>query len=141
MLVIGVLLCVVWFIIDRVLDRRRKEKDWSGAIIAGIVGFLLTIKANSPDGLTVGPIAVRWYGLMFLIGFIIGYRIVWHMFRHEGAPESWLPTLLIYVAVATIVGARLGHVFFYEWDYYSAHPDKIIAFWEGGLASHGGTIA
>ena len=141
MLVIGVLLCVVWFIIDRVVDRRRKERDWSGAIIAGIVGFLLTIKANSPDGLTVGTIAVRWYGLMFLVGFIIGYRIVWHMFRHEGAPESWLPTLLIYVAVATIVGARLGHVFFYEWDYYSAHPDKIIAFWEGGLASHGGTIA
>ena len=43
--------------------------------------------------------------------------------------------------IATVVGARLGHVFFYEWDYYSAHPEKIIRIWEGGLASHGGTIA
>ncbi|MDE6041044.1 MAG: prolipoprotein diacylglyceryl transferase, partial [Muribaculaceae bacterium] len=46
----------------------------------------------------------------------------------------------IYVMVATIVGARLGHVFFYQWDYYSAHPWKILATWEGGLASHGGAI-
>lgn len=63
------------------------------------------------------------------------------MFRHEGAPESWLGSLLIYVVIATVVGARLGHVFFYEWDYYSAHPEKILRIWEGGLASHGGTIA
>ena len=141
-LTLGILLCVAWLIIDRVLDRKRSEKDWSGTLMAGLIGLgLAYLRANNPEGLTVGPIAVRWYGMMFLIGFIIGYRIIWHMFRHEGAPESWLPTLLIYVAVATIVGARLGHVFFYEWDYYSAHPEKIIAFWEGGLASHGGTIA
>ena len=141
-LTLGILLCVAWLIIDRVLDRKRSEKDWSGTLMAGLIGLgLAYLRANNPEGLTVGPIAVRWYGMMFLIGFIIGYRIIWHMFRHEGAPESWLPTLLIYVAVATIVGARLGHVFFYEWDYYSTHPEKIIAFWEGGLASHGGTIA
>ena len=62
------------------------------------------------------------------------------MFKREGAPERWLGILLIYVGVATIVGARLGHVFFYAWDYYSAHPWKILATWEGGLASHGGAI-
>ena len=71
---------------------------------------------------------------------IIGFNIVDRMFRREGAPESWVGILLIYVAVATIVGARLGHVFFYQWDYYSAHPWKILATWEGGLASHGGAI-
>jgi prolipoprotein diacylglyceryl transferase len=48
--------------------------------------------------------------------------------------------LLIWVGAATVIGARLGHVFFYEWDYYSAHPWKILATWEGGLASHGGAI-
>ncbi len=88
-----------------------------------------------------GPLAVRWYGLAFAIGFTVGYSIVARMFKHEGAPERWLGILLAYVVVATLVGARLGHVFFYEWDYYSAHPEKILRIWEGGLASHGGTIA
>ncbi|MDE6717682.1 MAG: prolipoprotein diacylglyceryl transferase, partial [Muribaculaceae bacterium] len=68
-----------------------------------------------------GPFSVRWYGLAFAIGFTIGYNIVARMFKHEGAPENWLGILLGYVVVATIVGARLGHVFFYEWDYYSQH--------------------
>lgn len=89
----------------------------------------------------LGPLQIRWYGLMFAIGFWLGTNIVAKMFKHEGAPESWLGTLLLWVVGATIVGARLGHVFFYQWDYYSQHPEKIIAFWEGGLASHGGTIA
>ena len=77
---------------------------------------------------------------MFVIGFWIGYRIMYSFFKHEGAPEAWLDTLLIYVVVATIVGARLGHVFFYQWDYYSANPMEILKIWHGGLASHGGTI-
>lgn len=155
-LAIGVFLCVVWAALDRVMASRAQKKwrlsgadpkqkpsdDWSGTALALLLGAgLVWLRANNPGGLTVGPLAVRWYGLMFLVGFLVGYRIVWRIFRHEGAPEQWLPTLLIYVAVATIVGARLGHCFFYEWDYYSAHPEKIIAFWEGGLASHGGTIA
>lgn len=87
-----------------------------------------------------GPLAVRWYGLAFALGFFIGYHIVARMFKHEGAPEAWLGTLLIYLIVGTVVGARLGHVLFYEWDYYSQHPLKILMIWEGGLASHGGTI-
>ena len=66
---------------------------------------------------SLGPIAVRWYGLAFALGFFIGYNIVAKMFKHEGAPEDWLGVLLIYLIVGTIVGARLGHVFFYEWDY------------------------
>lgn len=85
-------------------------------------------------------ITVRWYGLMFAIGFWIGFNIVAKMFKHEGAPERWMGILLIWVGVGTVVGARLGHVFFYAWDYYSQHPWKILATWEGGLASHGGAI-
>lgn len=94
-----------------------------------------------PEFFSVGPFTVRWYGLAFAVGFIIGYNIVAKMFKHEGAPEKWLGILLAYVVVATIIGARLGHVFFYEWDYYSQHPGEIIKVWNGGLASHGGTIA
>lgn len=95
----------------------------------------------SPVLFSLGPLSIRWYGLAFAIGFIIGYNIVARMFKHEGAPEKWLGILLMYVVVATVVGARLGHVFFYEWDYYSAHPAEILKIWNGGLASHGGTIA
>jgi prolipoprotein diacylglyceryl transferase len=94
----------------------------------------------NPVLISFGPVAVRWYGLMFAIGFIAGYSIVSKMFRHEGAPERWLGILLMYIVIATIVGSRLGHVFFYEWDYYSQHPGEILKIWHGGLASHGGTI-
>lgn len=83
---------------------------------------------------------VRWYGLFFAVGFILGYNIVARMFKHEGAPEKWLGALLLWVIGGTIIGARLGHVFFYEWDHYSANPISILYIWEGGLASHGGTI-
>ena len=86
------------------------------------------------------PISVRWYGLMFAVGFLVGYEIVSRMFRHEGAPERWLGVLLLWVMAGTVIGARLGHVFFYAWDYYSVHPADIVKIWEGGLASHGGAI-
>ncbi len=85
-------------------------------------------------------ITIRWYSLMFVIGFWLGYEIMARMFKHEGAPERWLGTLLIWVMFATMIGARLGHVFFYEWDMYSRNPIEILKIWEGGLASHGGTI-
>lgn len=78
--------------------------------------------------------------MMFAVGFSVGYYIVYKMFRHEGAPEKWLSILLIWLIAGTMIGARLGHVFFYQWDYYSQHPWKILATWEGGLASHGGAI-
>ena len=93
-----------------------------------------------PTMFTLGPITVRWYGLMFAIGFLVGLEIVTRIFKHEGAPESWLSSLFLYVIVATLVGARLGHVFFYDWATYSQHPMDILKIWEGGLASHGGTI-
>lgn len=89
---------------------------------------------------SLGPLSVRWYGLMFAIGFLVGYELVSRMFRHEGAPEKWLGILLLFLVAGTIIGARLGHVFFYSWPYYSQHPGEILKIWEGGLASHGGAI-
>ena len=87
-----------------------------------------------------GFVEIRWYGLFFAIGFAIGYILVGKMFKHEGKPEGWLDSLLLYLVIATVVGARLGHCLFYQWDYYSQHPVEIFKVWEGGLASHGGTI-
>lgn len=94
------------------------------------------------------------YGLLFVSGLIIGFFVVKRMFKNEGIPEEWLDKLLIYIVLATIIGARLGHVLFYgpyfdvftddgfliERGYFS-NPLDIFKVWEGGLASHGGAIA
>lgn len=108
-------------------------------MISDFVSLAVTWTVD-PVLFSLGPVSVRWYGMMFVIGFFIGYKIMERMFRHEGVPEKWLGILLIYVVIATIVGARLGHCFFYEWDYFSKHPVEILYTWNGGLASHGGTI-
>ncbi|HKK82506.1 MAG TPA: prolipoprotein diacylglyceryl transferase [Prolixibacteraceae bacterium] len=93
-----------------------------------------------PEIFSIGPLSVRWYGLMFAISFILGYNIVEKMFKHEKENVKWLDSLLMYIVIGTILGARLGHVFFYGWEYYSQHPLEILMVWKGGLASHGGTI-
>lgn len=93
----------------------------------------------SPE-LYSGFLSIRWYGLMFAIGFWFGYEVVWREFRHEGMPEAWVSKLFVYVIIATVAGARLGHVFFYDWAYYSQHLSDIPKIWEGGLASHGGVL-
>ena len=94
----------------------------------------------SPEIFSLGPLHVRWCGLMFAVGFLFGYQHVEKMFKHENLNLKWLESLFIYMIVATVVGARLGHVLFYAWDYYSQHPIEILYVWQGGLASHGGTL-
>jgi prolipoprotein diacylglyceryl transferase len=85
-------------------------------------------------------LAPRWYGLLFALGFLIGFYIMRGVFRDEGKPERDLDILLIYLLGGTIIGARLGHVLFYAPGYYLLRPGEIIQIWEGGLASHGGLI-
>lgn len=94
----------------------------------------------SPVLFSIGPFDIRWYSLMFIIGFWLGFKIEEAMYKKEGIPMAWLDKVFIYVFIGTIVGARLGHVFFYGWDYYSQHIGDIFKVWEGGLASHGGAI-
>jgi len=101
----------------------------------------LTITWDMPFGLDLGFITLRYYSLLFAGGFFAGYFVIKKMFAAEKAPDSWLDSLVTYMVIATVLGARLGHVFFYEWDYYKEHPGKILKVWEGGLASHGAAIA
>jgi phosphatidylglycerol---prolipoprotein diacylglyceryl transferase len=106
-----------------------------------MINFLNFIHWNaSPEIFNLGPLSVRWYGLLFASGFLIGYYIGERMFRSENVNQKWIDTLFFYIIIATIIGARLGHVFFYGWDYYSQNPGEIIKVWHGGLASHGGAI-
>lgn len=93
----------------------------------------------NPDLLTAGPLRIRWYGLMFLTGFTIGYFIIKRMCSAEKKSFERLENLLVYVVAGTAIGARLGHCLFYEPAYFLAHPLDILKIWEGGLASHGGT--
>ncbi|MEM7571811.1 MAG: prolipoprotein diacylglyceryl transferase [Bacteroidota bacterium] len=94
----------------------------------------------SPIITTIGSLELRWYGLMFAVGFTLGFWMVRRMFLAENAPEKWLDSLFFLLIAGTLLGARLGHVFFYQWDYYSQHPSEMLQIWRGGLASHGGVI-
>ena len=93
-----------------------------------------------PDILDFGFPRVRYYGWMFVISFILGYSIFKVIFKREKQPEVWLDTLLWYMMIGIIVGARLGHCLFYQPEYYLSHPLEILKVWEGGLASHGAAI-
>lgn len=88
----------------------------------------------------IGSRGIRWYGLMWGLGFILAYKYAEWLFRKENYPEAWVDKLFVYALISVVVGARLGHCLFYQWDYYSAHPVEILKIWEGGLASHGGTF-
>jgi prolipoprotein diacylglyceryl transferase len=94
----------------------------------------------SPEIVKLGPITLRWYGLLFATGFLLGLFMVQKMFKVEKAPEEWLDKGFIYIVLGAVIGARLGHVVFYEWGYYSKHLGEILMIWKGGLASHGGAI-
>lgn len=94
----------------------------------------------SPEIFSIGSLAVRWYGLLFALSFFFGYLILQKIFNKEGVPIKLLDELTTYMIIGTILGARLGHVFFYEPAWYLAHPIKILQIWEGGLASHGAAI-
>ena len=94
----------------------------------------------SPILFELGPLAVRWYGLSWALGIWATLMITQRIFKHENLPEEWVDKLFMYTVLGTIIGSRVGHCLFYEWDYYSANPLEILYIWHGGLASHGGAI-
>lgn len=93
-----------------------------------------------PVLLAIGPLSIRWYGMLFVAAFLIGQVILARMFKAEGVPPANAERLLLYALVATIVGARLAHCLFYDPHYYLAQPLAMLRIWEGGLASHGGAV-
>lgn len=94
----------------------------------------------SPEILKLGPLSLRWYGLLFALAFVFGYIILGNIFKQEKRPQTDLEQLSIYVILGTVIGARLGHCLFYDPVYYLSNPLEIIKVWEGGLASHGAAI-
>jgi len=94
----------------------------------------------NPEIFRIGNFAIRWYGLLFASGFFFGYLIFLKFFKREGLTIELLDKLTIYMAIGTVIGARLGHCLFYEPDYYLSNPVEILKIWRGGLASHGAAI-
>lgn len=111
--------------------------------------FSYIIWNGSKDIFTLESFELRWYGLLFALGFLISQQILYYIYRKEGKPESDVDTLTIYMVVATIIGARLGHVIFYQPEIIWQEPLSIFLPFEfspfrftglQGLASHGGAI-
>lgn len=96
----------------------------------------------NPDIFTIPFInhPIKWYGLFFAGALVFSQLIMQYIYKKEGRPTAEVDMLGIYVVVATVLGARLGHVLFYDPIYYFQNPIEILMVWEGGLASHGGAI-
>lgn len=105
----------------------------------------------------LGGLEVRWYGLLWAVGLYLCWLVNERMYRRENCPAEWPDKMFIYMALGVIIGARLGHCWFYEWHLtndpiqifgwtinyrnpYIEHPLRLIRVWEGGLSSHGGAI-
>ena len=108
-----------------------------------MVLFDFIVWSPNPDIFVIPKIdhPVRWYGLLFALGFILGQQVMAYIFKAEKRDLKEVDKLTLYVVIATIVGARLGHCLFYDPKYYLSNPLQILAINEGGLASHGGAIA
>jgi phosphatidylglycerol:prolipoprotein diacylglycerol transferase len=95
-----------------------------------------------PVAFSVGPLAVRWYGLMYLAGFVIGWWLGMWRIKQGRAPvtRTQFDDLLFLIVLGVILGGRLGYVLFYKPGYYAAHPLEIFAVWQGGMSFHGGLL-
>jgi phosphatidylglycerol:prolipoprotein diacylglycerol transferase len=95
-----------------------------------------------PVAFALGPVAVRWYGLMYLAGFFAGWWLGRARIARGHAPvtREQLDDLLFQVVLGIILGGRLGYVLFYKPGYYAGHPLEIFALWQGGMSFHGGFL-
>lgn len=91
-----------------------------------------------PEIVKIGPLALRYYSLLIVIGFVLGGHYVTLLFKKEGKNPEDISSLTTHIILGMLIGARLGHCFFYDPVYYFQRPFEILFVWEGGLASHGG---
>ena len=102
---------------------------------------LLAVLWNAnPEIFEVFGVSVRWYSLFFALAFLGGYYLVQFYSKEAKLAPKVFDYWLLYMIIGSIIGARLGHCLFYEFNYYSQHPVEIFQTWKGGLASHGGAI-
>ncbi|WP_273432348.1 prolipoprotein diacylglyceryl transferase [Chitinibacter tainanensis] len=104
---------------------------------------MLTHPQFDPVAIHLGPVGIHWYGLMYLVGFVL-FLLLGRMRIRNGNPPGWhvaeMDDLLFYGVLGVILGGRLGYVFFYKFDFYLQHPLSVFKLWEGGMAFHGGFL-
>ena len=102
----------------------------------------MNLSQIDPIIFSIGPLAVRWYGMMYLLGFVGGYFAMCHVarFRNFGISKEQISDLLFYGVLGVVFGGRLGYTLFYNADYYLANPLQIFYVWEGGMSFHGGML-
>jgi len=95
-----------------------------------------------PTIVSIGPIALRWYSIMYVVGYVLGYRLVLWRIEHGRSPltRAQLDDLIWYLVAGMLIGARLFYVLVYGRDEYAAHPLEALAVWQGGLSFHGAII-
>lgn len=95
-----------------------------------------------PVAFSIGPLAVRWYGLMYLLGFGLAWWLGLRRIAQGRAPidRRQFDDLIFYAVLGVILGGRLGYVLFYKPGYYASHPLEILAVWQGGMSFHGGML-
>jgi|AntAceMinimDraft_1070359.scaffolds.fasta_scaffold02217_3 prolipoprotein diacylglyceryl transferase len=116
-------------------------KSWYLLALCLVLGTFLGFAFGASALAQFGPIEPRYYGLLFALAFVFGFIIGKKEFTDAGRSEEELEGILMYILGATVIGARLGHVFFYEPGYYLSNPLEIPMIWKGGLASHGAALA
>ncbi|MDO4190309.1 MAG: prolipoprotein diacylglyceryl transferase [Bacteroidales bacterium] len=123
-----------------------------------MLDFLNVIHWNvNPEICHIGPLSIHWYGLLWAIGLLLALWTQQKIYKNEHCPDNWTDTMFLYLVAGVIIGARLGHCWFYEWhllrepvtflgitfnygnDYF-VHPLRLLKIWEGGLSSHGGAF-
>lgn len=127
---------------DSKKDKEAEPAGWHVLLLitcAFIIGQLIFLVLPSPTFQHIER-PIKWYSLMWVCAFVFGYFIMKKMYDYAGRTPEELDKLFIYIFVATVVGARLGHVLFYAPVYYLRNPSEILAVWHGGLASHGAAI-
>lgn len=103
-------------------------------------GAMIQYPAIDPIAFSVGPLAIRWYGLSYIAGIVLG----WWLLRRRGPRQGWdndaIADLVFYVVLGVIIGGRLGSVLFYNLPYYLDNPLAVLKIWQGGMSFHGGLI-
>jgi phosphatidylglycerol:prolipoprotein diacylglycerol transferase len=96
----------------------------------------------SPEIVRIGPFSIRWYGMMYLLGFLSSYLLVRHQVKEKRLPISkeTIDALYTYIILGLLIGARLGYVIFYNLPVYLKDPLEVFAIWHGGMSFHGGLI-
>lgn len=103
---------------------------------------MLNFPALDPVAFSIGPIAIRWYALAYLAGFILGWRACLYLARQnpKGPGAEFYDEFLTWAVIGTVLGGRIGYILFYQPGYYFAHPSEMLEVWHGGMSFHGGLV-